>query len=64
MPKPDLCSRLRDIANGRGADELPNSLNPVAVEKHATAYRAWTTFATSTSGEPLTAPADLLAPLP
>jgi len=64
MSKPDLRSRLRAIAAGRGEDELPNSLNPVAVAKHAKAFRAWVAFAKSTSGEPLTAPAELLPPQP
>lgn len=61
--KPDLHSRLRDIAAGRIANDLPNSLSTSVVEKHSTAFRAWANFARSQSGEPLTAPAELLPPL-
>jgi len=61
--KPDLLVRLRDIAAGRGVDELPNAISPVEVDKHAPAFRAWVAFARSESGEPLTAPAELLPPL-
>ena len=64
MPKADLRSRLRAIADGSDEDELPNSLSPIAVAKHAKAFRAWVAFARSTSGEPLTAPAELLPPQP
>jgi hypothetical protein len=63
MTNPDLRSRLRAIADGNGEDELPNSLSPIAVAKHAKTFRAWVAFANSTSGEPLTAPAELLPPL-
>lgn len=63
----DLRARLQAIADGRAEAPEKGAVPPVQptfVHTHQATFRAWHRFAVLRQGEPLTAPAGLLTPLP
>lgn len=65
----DTRARLHAIAQGRPAEPVSSErvIDPDMVAANAEAFGAWARFAracTEGFGEPLSAPAELLAPLP
>ncbi len=65
MSAPDPRARLEAIAAGK-ADVAPglNTVAPSTIQRHADAFNQWSRFARENDGEPLNAPAEVLAPLP
>lgn len=66
--KTDLRAQLEAMAEGRnlaaihGRDRI---VDPAIIEKHGRDFSAWSRFAAlEQEGEPLAAPAEILAPLP
>lgn len=63
--KRDVRAALEAIAAGKPSKEAERlALDPVVVKKHQRDFLAWDRFATPLDGEPLAAPAEILAPLP
>jgi hypothetical protein len=65
MKRVPVRERLEEIAAGK-AQAAPHraSINEVTVKKHKAEFDAWHRFATPQPGEPITAPSEILAPLP
>ena len=60
----NLRARLEAIARGETGKQKPGVIEPGVVATHHAAFGAWARFARQERGEPLTAPAEILAPLP